>query len=78
MGLDGTSGERTKDIIRLMDKVIKTGNPVEIERKGKRLLISLAKPPSRFECLEDHSDFIVGDPEDLVHVDWSSHWKPNL
>jgi hypothetical protein len=23
----------------------------------------------------EHSDAIVGDPEDLVHVDWSSSWK---
>ena len=29
-----------KNILELLDKVVKTGVPVEIERKGKRLLIS--------------------------------------
>ena len=32
-----------KDIFQLLDKVIKTGVPVEIERKGKRLLICPAE-----------------------------------
>jgi len=29
-----------KDILKLLDKVVKAGVPLEIERKGKRLLIS--------------------------------------
>jgi hypothetical protein len=32
-----------RDILRLLDKAVKTGVPVEIERKGKRLLISPAE-----------------------------------
>ena len=32
-----------KDILGLLDKVAKTGIPVEIERKGKRLIISPAE-----------------------------------
>jgi hypothetical protein len=31
-----------KDILGILDKVVKTGVPMEIERKGKRLLISPA------------------------------------
>jgi len=67
-----------KDLLRLLDKVVKTGTPVEIERKGKRLLISPAEKYRNLDCLEKHPDFIVGNPDNLVHIDWSSEWKPQL
>jgi hypothetical protein len=67
-----------KNILRLLDKVIKTGIPLEIERKGKRLLISPAEKRRNLDCLEKHPDFILGNPDDLVHIDWSSEWKPQL
>ena len=67
-----------KDLLRLLDEVVKTGTPVEIERKGKRLLISPAGKHRNLDCLEKHPDFIVGNPDDLVHIDWSSEWKPQL
>jgi hypothetical protein len=65
-------------ILGLLDKVIKTGVPVEIERKGKRLIISPAEKRRNLDCLEEHPDFIVGNPDDLVHIDWSAEWKPQL
>ena len=67
-----------KDFLRLLDQVVKTGTPVEIERKGKRLLITPAEKHRNLDCLEKHPDFIVGNPDDLVHIDWSSEWKPQL
>ena len=66
------------DIFQLLDKVIKTGVPVEIERKGKRLLISPAEKRRDLDSLEEHPEFIVGNPDDLVHIDWSTEWKPQL
>jgi len=66
------------DILRLLDKVIKTGVPIEIERKGKRLLISPSEKRRNLDCLEEHPEFITGNPDDLVHIDWSSDWKPLL
>ena len=67
-----------RDIIELLDNVVKTGVPVEIERKGKRLLISPAEKRRNLDCLEEHPDFILGNPDDLVHIDWSAEWKPQL
>ena len=66
------------DIFQLLDKVIKTGVPVEIERKGKRLLISPAEKRRDLDSLEEHPEFMVGNPDDLVHIDWSAEWKPQL
>ena len=65
-----------EDILQLLDKVLRTGEPVEIERRGKRLLISPAEKRRDLDCLEKHPEFIVGNPDDLVHIDWSSEWKP--
>jgi hypothetical protein len=50
---------------------------VEIERKGKKLRIVAVSPPSKLENLERHPGTIIGDPEDLVHMDWSAEWKPS-
>ena len=67
-----------KNILELLDKVVKTGVPMEIEREGKRLLISPAEKHRNLDYLEEHPDFIVGNPDDLVHIDWSAEWKPQL
>jgi hypothetical protein len=67
-----------EDILRLLDEVVKTGIPIQIERKGKRIFISPAEKHRDLDCLEKHPDFIVGDPDDFVHLDWSSEWNPQL
>jgi hypothetical protein len=67
-----------KDLYRTLDAVIETGEPVEIERKGHRLKIVLAdpQPAGTLATLPVYPDYIVGDPEELVHIDWSEHWRP--
>jgi len=67
-----------KEILDILDQVAKTGAPMEIELKGKRLLISSAEKRRNLDRLKDHPDFIVGNPDDLVHIDWSAEWKPQL
>jgi len=67
-----------KNILRLLDEVAQTGNPVEVERGGKRLLICPAEQYKKLDRLESHPEFIVGNPDDLVHLDWTSDWKPDL
>ena len=37
--------------------------------------ISAAETPSKLQNLK-RRDCIVGDPEDLVHLDWSNGWRP--
>jgi hypothetical protein len=40
---------------------------VEIERKGQCLLISSAEKRRDLDSLEEHPEYIVGNPDDLVH-----------
>ncbi len=65
-----------KDIFQILDKVAETGIPLEIKRKGKRLIICPVE--NKLDRLEPHPEFIVGDPDDLVYIDWSTEWKPQL
>lgn len=50
-----------------MDQVIRTGNPVILERKGQRLKIVLEEKKSKLDNLKSH-DCIKGDPDDLVQL----------
>jgi hypothetical protein len=70
-----TASGLRKDIYRLLDQVLETGVSLEIERRGKILKIVAPDPPDRLGDLPVR-DFIVGEPDDLVHLDWSSEWKP--
>lgn len=63
-------------LYRVLDKVLETGEPVEIERRGKILRIVPASPPRKLDSLVERPEYIKGDPDDLVHLDWSGEWKP--
>ena len=59
------------NLYRILDEILETGVPVDIERKGRLLRIAALEPPSKLANLKPR-DLIVGDPEDLVHLDWST------
>ena len=59
-------------VIALYDRA---GQPVEIERNGRIVRIVADRPPSRFDRLV-RRDVVVGDPGDLVAMDWSGEWIP--
>ena len=65
------------NLYRILDRVLKTGEPIEIDRAGKRLLLVPKEKKSKLENLVRRK-VIVGDPEDLVHTDWSKEWKGDL
>lgn len=69
--------ELRANLYRLLDEVLETGVPLEIERKGRRLRIVADSPPSKLDRLVPHPGTVIGDPEDLVAMDWSSYWNPD-
>jgi hypothetical protein len=48
----------------------------QIARKGKTLVIVPKERGSRLDRLPERPGFIVGDPDDLVSLDWSGEWRP--
>jgi hypothetical protein len=74
-----TASHLRQNIYRILDEVIETGQPIEIERKGRVIRIETkAEDKSIFDALTPHPGSIVGDADDLVHIDWSQEWKPDL
>ena len=71
-----TASALRANLYRLLDRIIETGEPLEIERRGERLRIVSVETSSKLGRLKPNPGFIVGDPEELVHMDWSSEWKP--
>ena len=75
-----TASKLRQDIYRALDEVLETGVPLEIERKGRLLRIvpvaAAEKPQKKLENLQRHDDYLLCDPEELVHLDWSKEWRP--
>jgi antitoxin (DNA-binding transcriptional repressor) of toxin-antitoxin stability system len=64
-----------ENIYRILDEVLATGVPVEIERQGKILRIAPAEARSKLDNLRPRP-YLLTDPEELVHLDWSEEWRP--
>jgi hypothetical protein len=70
-----TASKLRQDVYRILDKIIETGIPVDIVRRGKTLRISPAERASRLGNLIQRPYFNC-DPEEIIHMDWSGEWKP--
>lgn len=64
-----------EDIYRILDQVLETGIPIEIERRGKILKIVPSESRSKLDNLKPRR-YLLSEPEDLVHLDWSGEWRP--
>jgi antitoxin (DNA-binding transcriptional repressor) of toxin-antitoxin stability system len=71
-----TASKLRENIYRVLDEILATGVPVEIERNGRILRIVADDEPTRLGRLVRRPDALVGDPEDIVHLDWSADWRP--
>ena len=67
-----TASELRANIYSILDQVLETGGPVEVTHKGKMLKIIPEKRLSKVSRLKKRN-CIVGDPEDLVHMNWIEH-----
>ncbi len=75
--MEVTASGLRQDIYRILDQVLATGEPVAIRRKGRTLrIVADDGPGGRLAAVRTNPDALVGDPEDLVHVDWSDLWRP--
>lgn len=66
------------DLYRILDQVLESGSPIEIERNGRRLRIAPVETAGPLARIRPDPGLISGDPEDLVHMDWSDEWVPTL
>jgi hypothetical protein len=74
-----TASKLRENIYRILDEVLETGIPVEIERKGRILRIlpvGEAVAKARLEQLREHPGFLTSDPEELVQLGWLGEPMP--
>ena len=73
-----TASKLRENIYRILDEVLETGVPVEIDQGGRKLRIVVVdqSQKDKLAALESHPDFLLCDPEELVHIDWSDSWRP--
>ena len=69
-----TASALRQNIYAILDEALETGVPVEIQRKGKILRIVPEVKPSKLARLKNH-DWVVGDVDDLILMDWYSEWS---
>lgn len=75
-----TASKLRANVYRLLDEILETGTPLEIERNGKLLVIAPKeeeKKGSKLDNLPQREGAIIGDPDELIHMDWSSEWNPD-
>ena len=69
-----TASKLRENIYAILDKILASGEPIEIERRGRTLRIEAVDARSRLDRLVRRPDAILGDPDDLVELDWSAEW----
>ncbi len=67
-----------QNLYNYLDQVLETGKALRIKRKGGVLKIVPEEKKDIFSRLRPHPDAILCDPEELVHMDWSSEWNDEL
>jgi len=70
-----TVSKLRENIYAILDQILESGEPIEIERRGRKLRIEAVSVRSRLDRLVRRPEAILGNPDDLVEMDWSSEWS---
>ncbi len=64
-----------RDLYNLLDHALDTGEVIEVMRHGRVVRLVPDAPTTLLDKLV-RRDVIVGDPAELIHMDWSQEWRP--
>jgi prevent-host-death family protein len=65
-----TVTELRGNIFKLLDGVLRTGAPIEVNKGVKKVRIVPAQVSDKLRNLVSRPDVINGDPEDIVNTTW--------
>jgi len=70
-----TASKLRQEVYKILDEIIRTGRPAEIERNGNILKIVPVK--HRFSKLSKLKKRRLSeeDSDNFEHIDWNSEWK---
>jgi hypothetical protein len=70
-----TASKLRQDIYRILDEIIATGQPVEIERNGVILKIMPMEHSFRKLSKLQQRRLTEEDSDNFTHIDWTAEWK---
>lgn len=70
--------ELRSNIYKLLDEVLNSGVPIEINKGGKLLRIVPVEKSDKLANLTSKPGIIVGDPDDLVDITWEKEVNLDL
>jgi hypothetical protein len=79
-----TATQLRRRLYEVLHDIELTGEPVEIELKRTRFIISRAEPPSRLAHMQPQRDAIAGPPDELAGFSpwdeelWREGWDERL
>ncbi len=73
-----TATELRRNIYHLLDEILRTGIPIEINKGDKKLRILPVEPVDKFQNLVSRSNVLKGNPEDLVDISWEKEMNLDL
>lgn len=65
-----TVTELRANIYNLLEEILTTGIPLEINKGGRRLRILPVQKTNKLQNLVRRPESIQGDPDELVHMQW--------
>lgn len=65
-----TVTELRSNIYNLLEEILTTGIPLEINKGGRKLRIAPVDKMDKLQNLVYRPNAIKGDPEELVHIEW--------
>ena len=66
------------DLFSTLDRVVETGETVEIKRPNGSVRIVRDTSTQRLAALKLHPGTINGNPDDLAGLSWEQTWQPTL
>ena len=73
-----TVTELRGNIYNLLDEVLNTGIPIEINKGGKKLKIMPVGKTNKLQNLVSRPNVIKGNPDDLVGISWEKEVNLDL
>ena len=73
-----TPTELRGNLFNLLDEILSTGIPLEIDRGGKRLRIVPVEKIDKLQNLVSRPDVILGDPDELISLSWEKEVNLDL
>jgi len=70
--------ELRSNIYKLLDEVLESGIPIEINKGGKLLKIVPVAKTDKLQNLVSRPNVIKGDPDDLVNISWEKEVNLDL